>query len=85
MKLLFLGDLHIGARNGNPNFLKMMDTYFKEELFPYILNNDISTVIQLGDILDKRRNVDFTISNYLINTFYRFFEENKIHFWGQIN
>lgn len=84
MKLLFLGDLHIGARNGNPNFLKMMDTYFKEELFPYILDNDISTVIQLGDILDKRRNVDFTISNYLINTFYRFFEDNKVHFYSML-
>ena len=84
MKVLFLGDLHIGARNGNPNFLKMMDEYFKNELFPYILENDIKKVVQLGDILDRRRNVDFTISNYLINTFFSFFEKNKVHLYSTL-
>lgn len=84
MKILFLGDLHIGARNCNPNFLKMMQDYFNNELFPYIKKHNITTVIQLGDILDKRRNVDFTISNFLINTFYNFFEENKVHFYSTI-
>lgn len=84
MKILFLGDLHLGARNGNPNFLRMMDEYFKEELFPYILDNEIEVVIQLGDILDKRRNIDFTISNYLVNTFFKFFVENKVYLYSTI-
>lgn len=84
MKILFLGDLHIGARNGNPNFLKMMDTYFKEELFPYILDNEIKYVVQLGDILDKRRSIDFTISNYLVNTFFKFFIENEVHLYSTV-
>ena len=84
MKILFLGDLHIGARNGNPNFLRMMDTYFKEELFPYIIDNDIKVVVQLGDILDKRRSIDFTISNYLVNTFFKFFVENDVHLYSTV-
>lgn len=84
MKLLFLGDLHLGARNGNPNFLKMMDDYFKDELFPYIIENKIEVVIQLGDILDKRRNIDFTISNYLVNTFFKFFKNNHIQFYSTL-
>ena len=84
MKILFLGDLHLGARNGNPNFLRMMDDYFKEELFPYILNNNIDVVVQLGDILDKRRNIDFTISNYLVNTFFKFFTENKVTLYSTL-
>lgn len=84
MKILFLGDLHLGARNGNPNFLRMMDDYFKEELFPYILDNNIDVVVQLGDILDKRRNIDFTISNYLVNTFFKFFTENKVALYSTL-
>ena len=84
MKILFLGDLHLGARNGNPNFLRMMDDYFKEELFPYILENGVEVVVQLGDILDKRRNIDFTISNYLVNTFFKFFMDNKVHLYSTL-
>lgn len=84
MKILFLGDLHLGARNGNPNFLRMMDDYFKEELFPYILENGVEVVVQLGDILDKRRNIDFTISNYLVNTFFKFFTENKVTLYSTL-
>lgn len=84
MKILFLGDLHLGARNGNPNFLRMMDDYFKEELFPYILDNNVEVVVQLGDILDKRRNIDFTISNYLVNTFFKFFTENKVTLYSTL-
>ena len=84
MKILFLGDLHLGARNGNPNFLRMMDDYFKEELFPYILENGVEVVVQLGDILDKRRNIDFTISNYLVNTFFKFFTDNKVYLYSTL-
>lgn len=84
MKVLFLGDLHLGARNGNIIILNMMDSFFKNELFPFILKNKIETVIQLGDILDKRKNIEFPISNYLLNTFFRFFEDNKINFISTI-
>lgn len=84
MKILFLGDLHLGARNGNPNFLRMMDDYFKEELFPYILENNVEVVVQLGDILDKRRNIDFTISNYLVNIFFKFFTKNKVTLYSTL-
>lgn len=80
MKTLIIGDLHFGARNGNQYILDMMTKFFEEELFPYILNNNISRVIQLGDIFDKRKSIDFTISRYLIDTFFEFFESNHIDF-----
>lgn len=83
-KVLFLGDLHLGIRNGNNVFLNMMKKYFNEELFPYILKNNIKYVIQLGDILDKRKSIDFIISNYLTNTFFKFFEDNEIHFYSTV-
>lgn len=83
-KVLFLGDLHLGIRNGSSIFLNMMKKYFNEELFPYILKNDIKYVIQLGDILDKRKSIDFIVSNYLTNAFFKFFETNKIHFYSTV-
>ena len=61
MKILFLGDLHLGARNGNPNFLRMMDDYFKEELFPYILENGVEVVVD-GVTMTKHLNSYRTVS-----------------------
>ena len=34
--------------------------------------------------LDKRRNIDFTISNYLVNTFFKFFTDNKVHLYSTL-
>ena len=82
MKFLILGDLHIGARNGNSNFLKMMDSFFHDELFPFILKNKIDHVIQLGDILDKRKGIDFTISKYLMDDFFSWFEFNRVYLYS---
>lgn len=83
-KVLFLGDLHLGVRNANIVFMNMMKKYFNNELFPYILKNDIDCVIQLGDILDKRKSVDFITSNFLQNTFFKFFDDNKIPFYSTV-
>ena len=80
MKTLIIGDLHIGARNGNVHLFNMMKKFYENELFPYILDNKITRVIQLGDILDKRKNIDFYISRYIIDTFFSFFEKNNIEF-----
>lgn len=80
MSILFLGDLHIGARNSNPVLFKMMKSFFSDFLFPYIKKNNIKTVIQLGDIHDKRKSVDFVVAEYIINTFFKWFEENEVEF-----
>jgi len=78
MKILILGDLHIGARNSNPVLFNMMKSFFNNTLFPYILDNDIKTVIQLGDIHDKRKSIDFVIAEYIINDFFKWFEDNNV-------
>lgn len=78
MKILFLGDLHIGARNSSKLFMDYFHKYYTEELFPYILANKVDLVIQLGDTLDKRKSIDFLVSRFLENVFYKFFEDNQI-------
>lgn len=80
MNILILGDLHIGARNSNPIFFKMMKSFFSEVLFPYIIKNNISVVFQLGDIHDKRKSIDFVIAEFIINDFFKWFEDNNIQF-----
>ena len=74
-KVLLLGDLHFGHKN-----IKYTKKYFKTELFPYIEENNIKEVICLGDILDKRKTIDFTVLRDL-KEFLSFFENNGIHFY----
>lgn len=78
MKILILGDLHIGARNSNPVLFNMMKGFFNNVLFPYILDNKIDTIIQLGDIHDKRKSIDFVVAEYIINDFFQWFEDNNV-------
>lgn len=58
MKVCILGDTHIGARNGAKIFSEYFNRFFTEVFFPYLLKNDIKLIIQLGDILDNRKNIN---------------------------
>lgn len=58
MKVCILGDTHIGARNGAKIFSEYFSRFFTEIFFPYLKKNDISLIVQLGDILDNRKNIN---------------------------
>ena len=80
MKILILGDLHIGVRNSNPVLFRMMKDFFSNMLFPYIKENGIRHVLQLGDVHDRRKSIDFVIADWITNHFFKWFEENEVDF-----
>lgn len=82
MKTVIIGDLHIGIRNGNQYFFRMMKNFFEEKFFPFLYENNITRVIQLGDILDKRKSIDFTVAKFLRDDFLRKFDESKIELYA---
>jgi len=55
MKIAILGDCHFGVRNGSKSFNNYFEKFYTNVFFPYLLNNNIKTVIQLGDIMDNRK------------------------------
>ena len=77
-KVLIIGDLHIGAHSNSILFMDFMRNYFRNELFPLIEKEGIYAVIQLGDTLDKRKNIDFLTSAFLIKEWFGWFDEHKI-------
>ena len=52
MKFIVLGDLHFGIKSFNENFFSNQMEFFHNQLFPYMLEHNIDTIIQLGDFLD---------------------------------
>jgi len=60
LKIALITDTHWGVRNDNQAFLDMINRFHGEVFFPYIKENDIDTVIHLGDIVDRRKYISYT-------------------------
>ena len=57
-KIAILGDLHFGVRSDNPIYYDYFEKFFKD-FFTYIDKHKITSVIQLGDLYDKRKTINF--------------------------
>lgn len=63
MKVAILGDVHFGARNDSPHFSKFFEKFYNEIFFPYLEANEIQHIIQLGDVFDRRKFINFASLN----------------------
>ncbi len=63
MKICILNDTHCGTRNSSEIFLDNADTFYKETLFPYLLEHDIKHIVHLGDYFDNRKFINFKALN----------------------
>jgi len=73
MKIALINDTHWGARNDSPAFIDYFNKFYKEVFFPYLQENNIKTIIHLGDVVDRRKFINH-------NTAYNF----KLNFWNKI-
>ena len=72
MKLCIFGDTHFGARGDSLDFHKYFQKFYDEVFFPYLIENDIKVVFQMGDLFDRRKFINFN-SLYLSRKY--FFEK----------
>ncbi|MFZ9688096.1 MAG: endonuclease, partial [Chitinophagaceae bacterium] len=59
MKICVLGDCHFGMRNDSLEFHKYIEKFYENSFFPYLKENGITTVVQLGDLFDRRKFINF--------------------------
>ena len=59
MKIAILGDTHFGMRGDSVAFHSLNKKFYKEVFFPYLVQNGITTVFQLGDLFDRRKYISF--------------------------
>ena len=59
MKICILGDTHFGARNDSPIFDRYFKRFYNEVFFPYLEQNNVTNIIQLGDVFDRRKYINF--------------------------
>ena len=59
MKICLLGDTHFGCRNDHLSFHDYFAKFYNEVFFPYLDEHKIDTVIQFGDLFDRRKYINF--------------------------
>jgi DNA repair exonuclease SbcCD nuclease subunit len=59
MKICILGDSHFGARGDSLDFHAHFKRFYDEVFFPYLIENNINVVFQLGDLFDRRKFINF--------------------------
>jgi predicted phosphodiesterase len=74
MKIALINDTHWGARNDSPAFIDYFNKFYNEVFFPYLQQNNINTIIHLGDVVDRRKFINH-------NTAHNF----KLNFWDKID
>lgn len=71
MKVCVLGDTHFGARNDSVHFSIFFEKFYKEIFFPYMEQHNIKHVIQLGDVFDRRKYINFQTLNHCKDYFFK--------------
>lgn len=78
MKLVLITDQHFGGKQDSSNFLIYIKKFYDEQFFPYLLENNIQTVIDLGDTFDRRKFVNFNTLNEVKKFYFDKLLENNI-------
>lgn len=59
MKIAILNDTHCGIRNSSDIFIDYQERFYNEIFFPYLLENNITQILHLGDYYDHRKFINF--------------------------
>jgi len=80
MQICVLGDTHFGMRGDSLEFHKYVKKFYDNVFFPYLKENNITTVFQLGDLFDRRKFINFNSLYLCRQYFFDKLKENNIIF-----
>ena len=70
MKLAIITDQHFGARKGAEYIHNYFKKFYDDIFFPYLEENKIDTIIDMGDTFDNRRNIDLASLEWSKKVYY---------------
>lgn len=68
-KIVLIADTHYGVRNDNVNYHSYFAKFFDNVFFLYLKKNKIDKVVHLGDVVDRRKYINFLTAHNLRKTF----------------
>ena len=78
MRFAILTDTHFGARNDSQQFLDYFLGFIENQFLPECEKQNIDTVLHLGDLMDRRKFVNFNTLNQVRERFIEKLEERNI-------
>ena len=78
VKIALINDTHWSARGDSQLFFDYFMKFFDDVFFPYVKENDIKTIIHAGDLMDRRKFVNFNILNQVRTRFFDKLNEEGI-------
>ena len=78
MKIAILNDTHFGVRNDSEAFRNYQLKFYNEIFFPYIEKHNIKTLIHLGDVVDRRKFINFQTASIFRKEFFDRLWKQKI-------
>ena len=78
MKIAILNDTHFGVRNDSEAFRNYQLRFYNEIFFPYLEKNNIKTLIHLGDVVDRRKFINFQTASIYRKQFWDRLYKEKI-------
>lgn len=79
MKIAIICDTHWGARGDSAIFLNYFSKFFNNVFFPYIEKNDIDTIIIAGDVVDRRKYINFLTASKMRENFLEKMKNKKVY------
>lgn len=81
MKIALITDTHWGVRGDNIAFLENNKRFLKNVFFPYLVLNNIKTVLHLGDLIDRRKFININTAKRLREDFLEplFYNNYDVH------
>jgi len=83
MRLALIGDLHYGIRNDSIVILDNNKRFFDDVFFPTLKQEGINTVVCLGDLVDRRKYINYYTAHRLRTDFMEAMWQNGVYqfFW----
>jgi len=61
MTVALITDIHLDGRKGSVIFWEYFQKFYDNVFFPTLQKNNITTLIDLGDTFDNRKNIDYNV------------------------
>lgn len=78
MKIAIISDTHAGARGDSLVFNEFFFKFWENVFFPYLEKHDIKHVCHLGDLVDRRKFINYVILNSWRKRFFDRLQSNNI-------
>jgi DNA repair exonuclease SbcCD nuclease subunit len=78
-KIAVLGDTHFGMRNDSPAFHDLYSRFYREVFFPTLKSRGIESIVQTGDLFDRRKFINFNSLTRAREYFFDGLHDNGMH------